>query len=100
MEGCGEKVSQFSLTLQEAKDMKKRLDEVRNSKMKLDEELATIRETVHRASVKFSPHLRQKGVAGSPSGSARNAEGSGLMQDLAGVMERLHHLENERKVSD
>jgi predicted nucleic acid-binding Zn-ribbon protein len=80
--------------------MKKRLDDVRKSKSKLEEDLATVRETVHRAAVKLSPHPRQKGMAGSPSGSVRHGttESSSLMQDLTGVMERLHHLENERKV--
>lgn len=80
--------------------MKKRLDDVRKSKGKLEEELTTIRETVHRAAVKLSPHPRQKGIAGSPSVSVRNGntESGGLTQDLAGVMERLHQLENERKV--
>lgn len=69
----------------------------------MEEELTTIRETVHRAAIKLSPHPRHKGAAGSPSAPSRNGGsdggGNGVTQDLNGVMERLHHLENERKVS-
>ena len=88
---------------QEAKDLRKKLDEAQRSKVRLEEEVTTIRETVHRAAIKLSPHARQRG---SPSGVAPRSEGSGgvgggttISQDLTGVMERLHHLENERKVS-
>ena len=75
------------------------MDAVQKSKTTLEEELNGIQEKLHRAALKLSPHFRQKGTSGSPSG--RNAEngGSTMTQDLGTVVERLHQLENERKVS-
>ena len=71
-------------------------------KTTLDEEMATVRETIHRAALKLSAHAQQKGQSGSPSVSSRNGSSEGssssITQDLTAVMERLHHLENERKV--
>ena len=90
--------------MQEAKDLRKKLEETHKFKAKLEDEVATVRETVHRAAIKLSPHARQKS-SGSSSSSSRSGGGEGggastssVSQDLTGVMERLHQLETERKV--
>ncbi len=65
--------------------------------------MVSIRETVHRMTVKLSPHTRQKGQGGTGSSLlSRNGgggESGGVSQELKGIVEHLHSLENERKVS-
>ena len=77
------------------------------SKELLEEELSTVKEAVSRATIKLSPRPQHKSRGGQlaatgQKSSASSGTGSGngnTAQELHTMVERLHLLENERKVT-
>ena len=93
-------------THQEMSDLRKSVASLTKSKEKLEEELSSIKDTVGRATIKLSPrpqHKSRAGASGQRSSSSSVSSGSGngngnTTQELHSMVERLHVLENERKV--
>ena len=91
-------------------DHQKKMEELVKSQTMLEEEAATVKDIIHRAGLKISMHSRPKGGGTSSFSSSMQSwnggggEGSGdggstnLMHDLGIIIDRLHHMENEKKV--
>ena len=96
--------------LQEMSELRKTVASLTKSKENLVEELSNVKDAVNRATIKFSPRPQHKprssqlGASGQKSSSSSSvASGTGngsgsTTQDLHSMVERLHLLENERKV--
>ena len=88
-------------------ELRKTVAGLTKSKEILEEELSTVKEAVSRATIKFSPRPQHKSrggqlvASGQKSSSSSSVTGSGngnTAQELHTMVERLHLLENERKV--
>ena len=89
-------------------ELRKTAASLTKSKEALEEELSNVKDAVNRASIKFSPRPQHKsrgsqlGATGQKSSSLSSVvsgTGSGsTTQELHSMVERLHLLENERKV--
>ena len=90
-------------------ELRKSVTTLTKTKEKLEEELSTIKDAVGRATIKLSPRPQHKSRSGplgasvqwSSSSSVGSVTGNGsgnTAQDLNSMVERLHVLENEKKV--
>ena len=88
-------------------ELRKTVAGLTKSKEILEEELSTVKEAVSRATIKLSPRPQHKSrggqlvASGQKSSSSSSVTGSGngnTAQELHTMVERLHLLENERKV--
>lgn len=88
-------------------ELRKTVAGLKKSKEILEEELSTVKEAVSRATIKLSPRPQHKSrggqlvASGQKSSSSSSVTGSGngnTAQELHTMVERLHLLENERKV--
>jgi hypothetical protein len=85
-------------------ELRKTVGGLTKSKELLEEELSTVKEAVSRASIKLSPRPQHKSrsnqlAATGQKSSASSGNGNGnTAQELHTMVERLHLLENERKV--
>lgn len=88
-------------------ELRKTVGGLTKSKEMLEEELSTVKEAVSRATIKLSPRPQPKSRGGqlaatgqkSSASSSGTGSGSGnTAQELHTMVERLHLLENERKV--
>lgn len=91
-------------------ELRKNVASLTKAKETLEEELANVKEAIGRATIKLSPRPQHKssrsnllGAAGQKSSTTSMASGTGNVngnttQELHSMVERLHLLENERKV--
>ena len=89
-------------------ELRKTVASLTKSKEIAEEELSTVKEAVSRATIKLSPRPQHKSrgsqlTATGQKSSASSGTGSGngnTAQELHTMVERLHLLENERKVKE
>ena len=91
-------------------ELRKNVASLTKAKELLEEELANVKEAIGRATIKLSPRPQHKssrsnqlGATGQKSSTSSLASGTGngngnTTQELHSMVERLHLLENERKV--
>ena len=90
-------------------ELRKTVTSLSKSKELLGEELTTVKEAVSRAAIKLSPRPQHKSRGGQLAATGQKSSGSSLSsgtgngngntaQELHSMVERLHLLENERKV--
>lgn len=86
-------------------ELRKTVSGLSKSKEIVEEELSTVKEAVSRATIKLSPRPQHKSrggqlaATGQKSSSGTGTGNGNTAQELHTMVERLHLLENERKVS-